>query len=353
MEDLIVIVLAFLLMLFILMLANLGEKLREEEEPSRLAIGLAYAFVVVLYTAGIFVGLGIHMVGLVMYLLPDAMASSMGGFPETVLDNPTLLAVGIWLPSLIGIVLLLPVVRRLLARVIPIDADDAVHAVALSLSMLIVLNLMVTLGVGLNNITTELAEDGSTDDGLTTIVGLWVQQVMMAVTAAVGVGWLTRRHWTSALKRLGVVIPSGRQALIGFGVGLGLVPLVVLMEWLATLVGVRADPDVERLTEELLGALFESPWGIITLGLAAALGEEPLFRGAAQPRFGLVLTSLLFALLHSQYGITLSTAIVFVLGMVLGLVRIRHNTSTAMITHAVYNISLGLIAYFSLPFLDP
>ena len=109
---------------------------------------------------------------------------------------------------------------------------------------------------------------------------------------------------------------------------------------------------MERLTEELLGSLFTSPLGIITLGIAAALGEEPLFRGAVQPRFGLLLTALLFAVLHSNYGITLSTLIVFILGLVLGWLRIRYNTSTAMITHAVYNMSLGLLAYLGTMMLD-
>ncbi len=225
-------------------------------------------------------------------------------------------------------------------------------AVALSLSMLIVINLMVTLGVGLNNLTNLLAAEEGADDGAATIIMLWIQQLMMAVTAAVGVGWLTRRKWGPTMQRLGLVVPTGRQVLIGFGAGLALVPMVIALEYLSTLIGIQADQDVEKLTEELLGVLFESPWGIITLGLAAALGEEPLFRGAAQPKFGLVLTALLFALLHSNYGVTLSTGIVFMLGLALGLIRIRHNTSTAMITHAVYNISLGLMAYLSLPFLD-
>jgi len=90
----------------------------------------------------------------------------------------------------------------------------------------------------------------------------------------------------------------------------------------------------------------------LTLGLAAALGEETIFRGALQPRFGLILTSLLFAIVHSNYGLSISTLVVFLLGIVLGLVRIRHNTSTSMIVHAIYNITLGLLAYLSLNFLD-
>ena len=64
------------------------------------------------------------------------------------------------------------------------------------------------------------------------------------------------------------------------------------------------DEDVQRLTEVLIGPLLGSIPGILTLGLAAGIGEETLFRGALQPRFGLLITSLLFALLHSQYGIT-------------------------------------------------
>ncbi len=103
--------------------------------------------------------------------------------------------------------------------------------------------------------------------------------------------------------------------------------------------------EVERLTEQLIGPLAQSAPGILTLGLAAALGEESIFRGALQPRFGLLLTTVLFALLHSQYGISVSTLLVLIVGLALGVVRTRFNTTTAMIVHAVYNMTLGLITY--------
>ena len=118
------------------------------------------------------------------------------------------------------------------------------------------------------------------------------------------------------------------------------------------LLGLGADPDVEKLTEQLLGPLFRSPFGILTLGVAAAIGEETLFRGALLPRFGLVLSALLFALLHSNYGITVSTLFVFALGLVLGMVRIRYNTTTAMVVHAVYNMTLGILAYMGSSLMD-
>lgn len=353
MLDIAGIILAFMPILAILAVANLAERLRERGEPYAMPAFLAYGLLVVLYGTGVLIGLGLQLASVIVAQQPGLMTELASGFGESVFDNLPLLAVGIWLPSLLGIVALLRPVRRLIARIMPIDADSPLDAVALSLSMLIVINLMMTLGVGLDNLADVLAADEGADDGAATIVMLWIQQLMMALTAAVGVGWWTRRFWQGTLQRLGLVVPTGRQVLIGLGAGLALVPLVIVLEFLAMQFGLQADQDVERLTEELLGALFESPWGIITLGLAAALGEEPLFRGAAQPRFGLIATSLMFALVHSNYGITLSTAIVFILGLVLGIIRIRANTSTAMITHAVYNISLGLMAYFSISFLEP
>jgi membrane protease YdiL (CAAX protease family) len=71
-----------------------------------------------------------------------------------------------------------------------------------------------------------------------------------------------------------------------------------------------------------------------------------------QPRFGLIITSLLFALVHGQYGLSLATLVVFGLGLVLGLVRNRTNTTTSMLTHALYNSGTALLAYLGIQFLS-
>jgi membrane protease YdiL (CAAX protease family) len=216
--------------------------------------------------------------------------------------------------------------------------------------MLVLINLLVTLGVGIGTFADMIAAEESMNEN--TMLTLWVQQILTALLALVGVGWLTRRSWDETLQRMALTKPTGREWLIGVGAGLAMVPVVLLFESLASLAGVGADADVERLTEQLLGSLFTTPLGILTIGLSAGLGEESLFRGALQPRFGIVLTAITFALLHSQYGITLSTLIVLILGFVLGWLRLQYNTSTAMITHAVYNMTLGLIAYLSTTLLD-
>ncbi|MDI9548989.1 MAG: CPBP family intramembrane metalloprotease [Chloroflexota bacterium] len=354
MSEIIGVIMAFVPVILVLLLANLAERLRGNEQPYGAPALFAYVLLALMYGLGVMAGLGLHLAGTIAVQQPGLMSEAGGGFGGLgEFDSLPLLAAGIWAPSLLGLILLLPPVRRALGRILPIDTESPVHAVALSLSMLILVNLMMTLGVGLDTLTGVLAEGEGlgSNDGVT-IAMLWVQQALMALTAALGVGWLTRRSWAAAARRLGVVRPSSQDWIVGIGAGLLLVPVVILLEYLASLAGIVADPDVEKLTEQLLGPLFRSPFGILTLGVAAALGEEPLFRGAAQPRFGLALTAVMFALVHSNYGITLSTAIVFLLGLVLGLLRIRRNTTTAMLAHAVYNISLGLLAYFSISFLD-
>ncbi|MFN2204218.1 MAG: lysostaphin resistance A-like protein [Caldilineaceae bacterium] len=352
MQDIAGIVLAFLPIIAILFFANLGQGQRERGEPAGFFTTLAYALLIIVYGTGILIGFTAHLMGFIVEREPALVASLASGVGESLFDNLHLLAVGLWLPSLVGILLLTKPIRVAVSHIIPIDPESPVDAVALSFTMLIVINLMTTLGVGLENLAKMLAEDGGADTG-GTIGSLWAQQLVMAITAAIGVGWLTRRNFASSLRRLGIVPPTGPQMLIGLAAGVAMVFVVGILGYLAMRMGLQANQDVENLTEQLLGSLFESPWGIVTLGLAAALGEEPLFRGAAQPKFGLILTALLFALVHSQYGISLSTGIVFLLGIVLGVIRMRGNTSMSMITHATYNITLGLLAFYSIPFMEP
>lgn len=338
----------FVPLFLIVWLANLAQARRERDEPYGGLLVVAYVFLAGLYALGLVGGLALQVAGALVASNPEILASMGSDFS---LASLPLLAIGLWLPSLLGMVLLLPAVRRLIARFTALDAEHPVHAVALSLSMLVLINLFVTLGIGLGNLadmmaTTEAAAESNT------MLTLWIQQILTAILAMVGVGWLTRRSWRETLARLGLTMPTGRQWLIGIGAGLAMVPVVLFVEWLASFLGLGADADVERLSEQLLGSLFTTPLGILTIGLSAGLGEETLFRGALLPRFGIVLTSVFFALVHSNYGITLSTLVVLILGMVLGLLRLRYNTSTAMITHAVYNMTLGLLAYLSASWLD-
>lgn len=335
-------------LIFILVLANLAEARRQQGEPYQGWAVTSYVILGLFYAVALVVGLAINLFTILVQQQPtllDQFGLQGADNPLLKFDSLPLLGLGLWLPSLIGILLLLPPVRRLLARFIPIDAASPVHAIALALSVLVIIQLLFTIGVGLNNLADTLAEQEAAGVTTNTTLGLWVQQLMTAVFAFFGVGWLARRGWSETLRRLGLVVPTLGNVVLGIVIGLGMVPVVMGVERLSAQFNIGSDPGVEKLTEQLLGPLFTTPFGIITLGASAALGEETLFRGAVQPRFGFILTALLFALVHSNYGISMSTLIVFLLGLVLGVVRMRVNTSTTMIIHAVYNMSLGFLAY--------
>lgn len=327
----------FLLLLF---LANFADKARTSANPKG---GFGFAI-----TSYVLISLGyalLFLLGIVYFLLglSEAEISGLEEFLPT--EKFTSLGLAMWLPSLIGILLLIPVLRRLASRIIPIDPDSRVHAVSLSLSMIILIQLFVMMSIGLD----ALANMESEMDDFTTnpAPALWAQNLMFLFMSLVGVGLFIRRDFSSALRRLGIVKPTLRQVLIGIGSGLLLVGMASIIVMVGELVGVTVDKDVEKLTEQLLGPLTQSVFGILTMGLAAGLGEEALFRGALQPRFGLILTTILFTLLHGNYALTLSTFVVFLVGLALGLLRNRYNTTTAMIVHATYNITLGVLSNLS------
>jgi uncharacterized protein len=313
----------FTLLGVIIFIANLAEQRRQQGEAYQVFAFISYGSLSLIY-------------GL---LLID---------PTQILSGFAIYGIGIRFAALIGISLLIPFVRRLLAHVIPIDPANPVHTIALSYIMLVAINLMFTLGIGLNTLATMLEQRSASSQTVVTLADLWTQQILTVLLAFVGVGWLVRRDWKATLQRLGIVKPTWRQMLFGIGLGLLMVPLVMVIERVSNLFQISFDPNVGKLTEQLLGPLSRTPIGIFTIGAAAALGEETLLRGAVQPRFGLELTALVFALLHSTYGLSLSTLVVFVLGLVLGLVRNRANTSTSMIVHAVYNITLAVLAYLNI-----
>jgi len=354
MLDVLGVVAAFAPFLIILWLANLGQKLREQEIPHMSPVIVSYGLLVILYLLLILLGFGAMLVRVVLERQPE-LAAQFPGMEVNLPEQTTSWAWLTWgmiLPAVLGLVLLLKPVRRAAARVIAIDPEHPVHAVALSLSMMSIILLALALGVGLGAMSAQLAQQvEETGRPAVSLGALWAQAFIFLLMALIGVGWLSRRSFGQVLVRLGIVKPTLREVFIGIGAAVVLAPGVMLFEAAASAVGLGVAQDVESLTEELIGPLFASPLGILSIGLAAAIGEEPIFRGALQPRFGLFLSALLFALVHSQYGFSLATLIVFGLGLVLGLIRQRYNTMTAIITHALYNSLLGVFAYFAAQFL--
>ena len=353
MGESILTVLLFAPLFLLVLLANLADKHRLEGGTEKTIAGLTYAFHLFIFGIMAMVGATLHVIAILMKTNDNLQQNfldllSGGGTEATegilpVLDRLDVLGLGLWAPAAAAPLFLLPAVRKQLSRLIKIDFRSSVHAISVSFVMLVVINLTFTLAIGLETLA-DLSEASEPSIG-SLLFSLWVQQILFAVWAMVGIGWLTRRKWGQALERLGLVVPSPAAIAVGVGTGLLSVGVIIVLEIVAQAVGWGLNEDVERLSESLIGPLLGSIPGILTLGLAAGIGEETLFRGALQPRFGLLFTSLLFAVVHSQYGITLSTLAVFIVGLILGLLRMRFNTSTCVIAHASYNITLGMIAY--------
>ena len=336
-------VLMFVPFIFILWLANLAyrKQVEGQVESAKALKWISYGLVIALYVGILFLGLLLQVVG---FLAPTVDPAVLPAGPTMGIDRLPVFALSLWVPAVVGLLLLAAPVRRVFARFTPLDPGSPVQAVALSYSAVVLLNLLVTLGIGLENLAQALEQQSAAGMSFNSIPLLWAQDITMVVLGLVGVGWLSRRSLGSALRRLAIVRPTLAQVGIGLAAGLLMAPVVIGLEYLLSRMGIKAGADVERLTEQIIGPLATSIPGILTLGLAAALGEETVFRGALQPRFGLIFTTLLFALLHSTYGITLATLIVFGVGLVLGLLRMRYNTTTSMVAHATYNMTLGLVA---------
>ena len=118
----------------------------------------------------------------------------------------------------------------------------------------------------------------------------------------------------------------------------GLLSLVVSPETLEAQ-GAASSQIAEALSQSLLIAFLAAA--------SAAVGEELLFRGALQPIFGIIPTTLLFALLHSQYSFTTSSLAIIFVGGAFAYLKEKQSTTAAIIAHFAYNFFLLGLAYFA------
>jgi uncharacterized protein len=124
------------------------------------------------------------------------------------------------------------------------------------------------------------------------------------------------------------------------GIALGLVFVAFAISVSSSILVRLLQPDLYDRINENLGTMtsgVDSWWGAVILGVCAGTGEEILFRGAIQPKYGIVVTAIVFAVLHQQYGASFVTVGVFAVGILFGLERKYVNTTACIITHAVYN----------------
>ena len=224
--------------------------------------------------------------------------------------------------------------RVAVARILPVDPASALDATALALTV-----VMVAMQLGTQLSGDVLAQVASTAQRLRP-ADLVLQEIPFLLAALLGVGLLVRRSPGQALTRLGLVRPEAWQIVLALAAAGMFYAFSVGMDAAAQALTPGLSHKVNEATDRLFGQL-NTPLGIATIALSAGICEETLFRGALQPRLGLLWTAIVFAVIHSQYGLSLSAVAVLLLAIGLGLLRRFTNTTTTMVCHTAYNAAVG------------
>lgn len=277
------------------------------------------------------------------------LAASGGQGPVSGSDQLAFVGAGIAaiVAGLVGVGLCVPPLRKVMGRP-PRRGFWADPPVFLALWLFVV--VLTNNAVSFLIFTQESDVSTLFPGGRLTPGEIFSSQLPFVIVALLGVGIGIRRSLGETLRRLGYTRVSPSQA-----------GIAVLFIVAATGLSVAADalfaalqPDLYKTVGDLSDSLFDtaglSPVSAILfsllIGLGAALGEETLFRGAVQPRLGILLTSVLFASMHIQYGPSVLLLFIFVLSIGLGLLRRHVNTTASFIAHAGYNATGVLLAYF-------
>lgn len=300
------------------MLANFGERYATPRILSLIAGGIL---------AG--VSLLVGLLGSLIQLL--AYASGAESVSKFLQAEQTLLPFAA--AGVLGLLFLWPPIQRVVARILPIRRGSPVTYLTVVLGLLLVAQ----------QLSTQVQSQPPLTYG-----ELLAQDIPFLILAFVGVGIFIRRSPREAIERLALRPPAQKRWWLVAIVGIGVFMAVAFgIEALANVVAPSQQKQVTDVTTVLFSR-FNNPAAIVFLGVLAGVVEETLFRGALLPRFGIVVTAILFAALHIQYAISFATLEVFVLGLGLGWLRVRSgSTLTCMVTHAGYDIAVGFLSFIA------
>lgn len=247
---------------------------------------------------------------------------------------------GGWLALGLGLGLGLPLIRRFrqaVAQVTPMDPRSPIDFSGLAIMLAVFAFLVFTLlaAGGDEAAVQELSTSA-------TVSSLIINFLAFVGLAYIAVGYRNYRTGAEATARLGLRKPT----LFEVGIGLAAVVPAFIFSMIGSLLTSIFQPEaVDRLTEtiENMTTGVQNPLGALLLGLCTGIGEEVLFRGAIQPRFGIGLTAVFWAALHTQYELTWVIVGLILMGVMLGFIRRYYGTTAAIITHAVYNALVVLL----------
>jgi membrane protease YdiL (CAAX protease family) len=232
---------------------------------------------------------------------------------------------------------LIPAIRKDAAAWLPIDPNNPVHCMALMFAV-------VLLGTNVATFAFTDVFGALMSQPPQQLADVFFGELPLLVIAAAGVGIYIRRSGREALTRLGVVVPSWWHAVLAFAVaGIFLAVLIGIDSANHFLLPSTAE-RVDAVNTHVFGEIARAGLvGTTLIALLPGICEDLLFRGAVQPRLGLVPTALLFTSIHQQYGLSLDLVGIFIVALALGLIRKYTNTATSILTHVAYNFIGGVL----------
>jgi membrane protease YdiL (CAAX protease family) len=249
--------------------------------------------------------------------------------------NPQAFDFTVMATGLIAAALASKPVRERAARIIPIDPDSPVHSLAMVLAVIL---------VGTSAASIFFTDVLAADQKLPPLMlgDLLGQELPFLIIALAGVGIWVRRDLGATVARLGLVVPAWWHVLLALAAAGAFYAFGVASHSLSQLITPGLANQVDQSSQHLFGALSATTAGIIALALIPGICEDVLFRGALQPRFGLVLTAFLFAAIHTEYAFSIDALSIFVIALGLGAIRRYTNTTTSSTCHVAYNLLVGI-----------
>jgi CAAX protease family protein len=248
--------------------------------------------------------------------------------------NPAGVDIGIMVTAIGAAAVASRPVREWAARTLSIDPANPVHSLALALAVIL-------LGTQVSSIAFTDVFASELKAPALSIPDLFWQEVPFLVLALAGVGLWVRRGLVQSGSRLGVAVPAWWQMALALSAAGAFFAISLGGDRLSHVLTPSIAAEVDKTTAHLFGAISNDPIGLVALAVLPGICEEALFRGALQPRLGVLLTALLFTAIHTEYGLSIDVPTIFLIAVGLGLIRKYTNTTTSATTHVSYNLLVG------------
>jgi membrane protease YdiL (CAAX protease family) len=224
--------------------------------------------------------------------------------------------------------------RRLVARVVPVNPNDALHTFALQMVV-----LWIAYWVGMQLSGSSLDPNSYGQWG---VLDPAREDLPILAAALIGAGFLIRRNLPETLERLGLRRPRWDHLVVALVVTELMIVIGVAGDWLTSLWLPGTETQLNDVSAKLYGGFGYNPLPWLVLSCSAGIAEETFFRGSLQPRLGIVLTAMLFAAVHTQYGLSFVLLGVAAGGLLLGLLRKHLSTTCSIVAHVAYDTAATL-----------